>query len=382
MHKTFRKNSLLTPEAFESLLDDIYAAGEDHRHWTKVLAVLASQLGSPGGALHAGAQNGKGFSFGAAHGVNPAAVAAYADYYYSINPFHAPLSRVPVGEAVPDHHLIPTRDIMRTEFYNDFSRLSGLGGSLTLVLARDHCHEACVSMVRALGVAPFTEEQASFVRRLAPHLRRAISLNQRLVGMQDERIALETALSSIETAVFVVDRAGVVRYSNAAGEKLLEKRDGLKVSQGRLSADDESAQNALAGLMGAALAEKGARGGSIPVPRQFSTRPLIAKIMPIAQRGEVWLNSTQPFAILFVSDPDSERGEVVREVMDAYGLTPSERRLLSELISGRSLREAADILKITRATSRNRLARIMAKTETHRQSDLIQLILRCRVPVR
>lgn len=143
-----------------------------------------------------------------------------------------------------------------------------------------------------------------------------------------------------------------------------------------------SAQNILAGLMRAALAEKGARGGSVPVPRRYSPRPLLVKIMPIAQSSEFWLNSAQPCAILFISDPEPLAGEVADEVMGAYGLTPSERRLLSELIAGRSLREAADSLNITRATSRNRLARIMAKTDTHRQSELIQLILRSSVPVR
>ncbi len=104
--------------------------------------------------------------------------------------------------------------------------------------------------------------------------------------------------------------------------------------------------------------------------------------MPIAQKSEFWLDSTEPRAILFVSDPDPLAGGAVDEVMDAYSLTPSEKKLLSELITGRSLREAADILKITRATSRNRLARIMTKTDTHRQSELIQLILRTSVPVR
>jgi DNA-binding CsgD family transcriptional regulator len=87
--------------------------------------------------------------------------------------------------------------------------------------------------------------------------------------------------------------------------------------------------------------------------------------MPIAHRSEFWLNSTQPCAILFISDPDIPAGDAVDEVMDAYGLTPSERRLLSELIAGRSLSEAAEILNIKRVTSRNRLARIMAKTATH-----------------
>jgi DNA-binding CsgD family transcriptional regulator len=374
--------SRLSPNAFEGLLDDIYTAGEDHRHWSTVLAVLASQLSAPGGGLHFGARDGKGFSFGATHGVNPAALAAYAEYYYSINPLNAALSRIPVGAAAPDHHLVAPNDLARTEFYNDFARFSELGGSITLVLSRDDRHEACLGIVRGLGSDPFTEEQVSFVQRLAPHFRRAIGLNRRLVGLQDEHASLETALGSLETAVFVLDRTGVICFRNAAGEKLLKKRDGLKASQGRLYTDDSSTQNLLAGLTRAALAEKGARGGSLPVPRRCSTRPLLVKIMPIARRSEFWLNSAQPCAILFISDPDTLACAVVDEVMGAYGLTPSERKLLSELIAGRSLREAADILEITRATSRNRLARIMAKTDTHRQSELIQLILRSSIPVR
>ncbi len=105
-------------------------------------------------------------------------------------------------------------------------------------------------------------------------------------------------------------------------------------------------------------------------------------MMPLTERSEYWLGGAQPSAILFVSDPDKLTGGGAEEVMGAYGLTPSERRLLAELIEGRSLSEAADVLDITRATSRNRLARIMTKTDTHRQSELIQLILRSNVPVR
>jgi PAS domain-containing protein len=214
-----------------------------------VLDALASQLSAPGRALHAGARDGKGFSFGAAHGVNPAALDDYAKYYYSINPLNAALSRIPVGAVAPDHHLVAPADFARTEFYNDFSRSFDLGGSITLVLDRDDRHEACLGIVRALGSDSFAQEQVSFVQRLAPHFRRAIGLNRRLAGLQNAHASLETALDSMETAVFVVDGPGVIRYSNAASEKLLEKRDGLKVSQGRLCADNPSAQNSLAGLM-------------------------------------------------------------------------------------------------------------------------------------
>ncbi len=380
MQNAFRNK--LTPEAFESLVDQIYTAGEDHRHWPRVLAVLASQLPAPGGGLFASARDGMGFSLGETHGVNLVSMAAYAEYYCSINPLIAGLSKTPVGAAAPDHHLLSPQVFARSEFYNDFAKPSGIAGSMTLVLSRDDRREACLGILRALGSDPFTDEQASFVQRLGPHIRRAIGLNRRLAGLEDKRAGLETALGSIETGVFVLDRAGVVCYSNAAGAKLLEKRDGLRVSRGRLCADNSDAQDSLAGLMQQALKPTGARGGSVSVPRRYSIRPLLMKIMPIARRSEFWLNSTQPCAILFISDPDTLAGDAADEVMRAYDLTPSERKLLSELIGGRSLREAADLLNITRATSRNRLARIMEKTGTHRQSELIQLILRSSAPIR
>jgi len=382
MQKAFQQYSRLTLEAFETFLDDIYAAAEDPGHWATVLSTLTDHLSGSGGGLHAGNVDGTGFSFGATCRVDPECLVEYSQYYYSVNPLNSALARVPVGQAVPDQRLVAPRDMERTEFLNDHGRRFDYAGSITLVLARDSQHEACLGVLRNFRSDVFSDEQVSFVQRLGPHIRRAIDLNRRLAGMQNDRAPLETALGSLETAILVVDRVGVICYCNAAGEKLLEKRDGLKVSRGRLYAANASAQNALAGLMRTALAEKGARGGSIPVPRQYSTRPLLVKVMPIAQRSEFWLSKTMPCAILFISDPDPLAVKVADEGMDAYGLTPSERGLLNELIAGRSLREAADILQITRATSRNRLARIMNKTHTHRQSELIQLVLRSSIPAR
>jgi hypothetical protein len=43
----------------------IYAAAKHHRRWAMVLAGPASELSALGGALHAGAQDEKSFSFGA-----------------------------------------------------------------------------------------------------------------------------------------------------------------------------------------------------------------------------------------------------------------------------------------------------------------------------
>ncbi len=274
----------MTPEALEALLDSIYAAGVDHRLWEGVLATLTHTISGMGGSLHAGRTDGASFSFACPYRIDPAALAAYADYYYSVNPLNAALSRIPVGRAVPDHKLVARAEVQRTEVY-DFSRRFDIFGSVTIVVARDGQFESCLGIVCGRRSDVFSDEQVSFLQRLSPHIQRSIGLNRRLAGMQNECATLETALGSTDTAVFVLNKAGVIHYCNAAGENLLKERDGLKVVQGRLCTDNSSTQNSLTGLIRGALVERGARGGSISVPRQHPARPLHVKVMPVGQRN-------------------------------------------------------------------------------------------------
>ena len=370
----------MTPELFERLIDDIYAAGENPKQWGAVIAALTDLLGGMSGALHAGRVDGSGFMFGSTYRLDTVASAAYANHYYSINPLNDAILRVPAGLVAPDHALVPPGDLARTEFFNDYGKRFGIAGSLTIVMERDAHYEACLGVTRPMGSDVFSDTQVAFVQRLVPHIHRAVRLNRRLAGLQNERETLKSALSAIETAVFILDAGGVIVFANAAGERLLARRDGLRSEHGRLFAESFSAQNALAALIGNALAERGPRGGGVPLPQLRMSRPLIVKIMPIAHKGGPWLNAPEARAVVFVSDTEAPAAETVEAAMDAYGLTPAEKKLLSELVAGRSLKEAADSLSITRATSRNRLARIMTKTETHRQSELLRLMLRSRVP--
>ncbi len=209
-------------DTFESLLDCIYASGEDHRQWQTVIAGLTDYLGGVGGALHAGRLDGTEFSFGTSYRLDPGGLAVYADYYYSVNPLTAALSRVPQGWVAPDHHLVARRDMERSEIH-DYTRRYDIAGSMSIVLARDSHYDACFGIVRNLRSDVFSDEQVSFVRRLAPHIQRAVGLNRRLAAAQSERTSLETALGCMETAVFVLDRAGVIHYCNAAGENSYRK---------------------------------------------------------------------------------------------------------------------------------------------------------------
>jgi DNA-binding CsgD family transcriptional regulator len=67
---------------------------------------------------------------------------------------------------------------------------------------------------------------------------------------------------------------------------------------------------------------------------------------------------------------------VLTVLRDRFGLTPSEARLARRLVTGESLRSAALALNVSYETARTALKVIFAKTDTHRQSELVIVILR------
>lgn len=67
-----------------------------------------------------------------------------------------------------------------------------------------------------------------------------------------------------------------------------------------------------------------------------------------------------------------------------YGLTPSEADLAVRLAQGRSLDQIRSERGVTTNTARGQLKRIFLETGTHRQADLVRLVLQdqARLPVR
>ncbi|HWG59212.1 MAG TPA: helix-turn-helix transcriptional regulator, partial [Candidatus Acidoferrales bacterium] len=59
-----------------------------------------------------------------------------------------------------------------------------------------------------------------------------------------------------------------------------------------------------------------------------------------------------------------------------YGLTKHEASLADLLLQGSDLREAAEKLGVSMNTVRTHLRLIFEKTDTHRQAELVRVLLR------
>ncbi len=113
----------------------------------------------------------------------------------------------------------------------------------------------------------------------------------------------------------------------------------------------------------------------IIIPRQDKL-PALLRIWPI--EGAARWPSRDVRALLTLNALGPRPGPPAAILAKAFGLTPSEAKLACIIARGAGPDIAALELKISRETARNQLKSVFAKTATHRQSELVALLLQVR----
>ncbi|TVT50117.1 MAG: hypothetical protein FHK82_16505, partial [Sedimenticola thiotaurini] len=75
-------------------------------------------------------------------------------------------------------------------------------------------------------------------------------------------------------------------------------------------------------------------------------------------------------------DPEHTSKSLGDSIQQRYRLTKTETNITLYLIQGRETKEITELLDIQRETLKTHLKNIFKKTNTHRQSELISVILR------
>ena len=86
-------------------------------------------------------------------------------------------------------------------------------------------------------------------------------------------------------------------------------------------------------------------------------------------------------ASVLLSDPEIGAEPAVELLRNLHDLTPAEAELVGHLARGRSLEEAARARGVSINTVRSQLKQVFSKTGTSRQGELVQLVLRCLLPM-
>ena len=363
----------------DTTLDLVYAAALDETLWPMVMTRLADLVGGGAGVfVRKNITTGQGRAAFAR--ADAATFADYFGHFAQRNPLAASIGSRAAGAVMIDWQSVPKAELVRSDYYNVFLRPRDMHGVLGLVLWRDQEDIAVMSLTCTRRHGDFQTEDAARLLPFMPHLRRAVGFSRRLPAGSPLAAELSPVIETWPEALFVVEASGCLRYANRAAEDILNRQDGLALVHGRLSAPELTAARRLQiAIRAASLADAGAAGSRLTLPRGAERRPYAVLVMP-ARGEQALLGSETSRVILMVIDLDATRHPPPAALMEIFGLSRAQATVATLLADGRDPKEISRTLGLSSHTVRRHLADIMARTETNRQAELVRLVT--RLPVR
>lgn len=266
------------------------------------------------------------------------------------------LSKIPIGESVKDQCLA-----------NEKVTTKDNGLVTTIVLINDN-EWVC----RLFFLHNEVEEGFLFnkllLRQLLPHLKHSLELF--LIQKKHNKTSLlqDSFLQQMFIPIVLLDSRGGIHCCNHHAQLILDKYKTLKELDKKTGISNKKTSHQLAKVIKECSTE-----GEIhilPLKMEDNTELTLAFI-PFIQKN---LNTNTGIAVFIYSE---NKIVVDRDILcKLYNLTIKESLVCDGLISGKSLTEIANNTYLSYQTVRTYIKRIMAKTSTHRQTELIVKILR------
>lgn len=263
------------------LISAIHGCALQPENWPDALEGLFGHLDGSGGILWSHPATPDAFGLRVPCRLHPESLAEYVHTYQQQDDWmQAGLAKgLRAGEVLTDERLVPRATLIRSAFYRDFLQRFDYEHLLLAVLHRQGDAEGmhamptvCLAIVRGQADAPFGAGERKKLLALLPHLQHATAVNFQLAE-RDRRLSVaQAAVDLFCDALFFTDRSEHVVHTNQAAKRLLADRDGLRLRNHRLAAEDPKEDRSLQCLFEAAEAGGGRRRVCCASPAQAASR--------------------------------------------------------------------------------------------------------------
>jgi DNA-binding CsgD family transcriptional regulator len=268
--------------------------------------------------------------------------------------------------------LFSREELGKSNYFQGFAEKQDVPWFAASPLVGDEQDYVAITFNRRAKEGHFTREDIARLIKVLPSLRVAGLVCQASIAAREHGMLL--ALSMIAKPAFLLDWQGKVLDQNECGADFLGSA--LRLRFGRLTALTQSLQSridlaidiSLSATDGDAFPPKIVHLGSEAFP---TTAKL--QVMPIIGEAHNVFHRAKAIAIISLGLSHSKTSASALEA--SYGLSRRESEITMLLAKGKSIGQAALILGIGVGTARFYLKSIFSKTATHRQAELVSLIL-------
>ena len=178
-------------------------------------------------------------------------------------------------------------------------------------------------------------------------------------------------MEKLDCGVAMLDGSGRVVGLNACAKRCLSSRFGRHGPADRQ--DDSSMTAALRELTAPLASSAGANSKFAAVPTA-SGRPLVIVTFDLGMSADYGIEKC--VILIDLNENPQPQAEVLRQ---AFNLTKAEAKLAVRIASGQSLNDIAGAENVAVGTLRAQLKSILGKTHTHRQAELVALVMRLAI---
>ncbi len=289
------------------------------------------------------------------HSIPPALQRKYLDAFYPVEEAMSTIEDTRAGRLVSTRH---------SAYFHDLFKSDGVQQRMRGVFHHRGGFWGYACLIRTAGDPPFTDEEAAFVRRVAPHasrgLRRAAVIDN---GLQ----CMDEATVTQRPGVVVLDARDQPVLVSRAGEQILEDL--------RSAADEPGPLPAVIGSVLLLLQWQTARARTDPgvtAEARLSARGRTGQRYTLyATRNQGGTDQAPLTTVLLAPEHPAEAGTTLARL---YGLSPREREVLVRIARGESTREIATHLGLSTWTIQEHVGNACAKVGVRTRRELLARI--------
>jgi DNA-binding CsgD family transcriptional regulator len=280
---------------------------------------------------------------------------------------------MPVDEPVTEATILTRGEWEKSEIFNEFLYPNDMAWFLATWIHKSPSRFTCLSVQATHDRGPFAMEDVALLRRVTPHVRRALNMKDRLRLSELRADSLSHMLERAPFGVVVLDDRGHVLEISPQAVFALESTSALRRTAGGGFTFVGPIGRQLRELMTSRMHRGGSIDGFVHAQRPDGRPPLRLVLAPIPVRAAPWLSPSPRWSV-FVFDPERRMHALIGILMQDLAVTYREAELAALLASGADVTSAATRLRIKEQTARAHLKSIFSKTGLHSQVELARRV--------